>query len=610
MEFLEQPFHSGRDPGKFVPYELERERLLEEDTTSTISKNISASPIKSRENPANELPYCTQESLPKSKKKTVISKGKSISSKKNAPNIIKSSPMLHLGSTLKEKVLSPFWTSSKKEMSKKLWYHSKTDSLALDWISLNASSNNMKPRSSWFQTKQTSPTNKNLPKISSQFVTSSWPKTMANEPLTYVEVENETLKIPKIKNLPNPVKAMKMKLYIRKEKDDGLLNKIFGTVRWTYNKCVEFLKNRDDVKPTKKLLRSLFVNNDADIVQHNTWLLETGYDIRDDAIKDFLTSLKGNITKVKQGLQEKFTMQFRSKKRQKSECIYIRSRWIKKENNTISIKLPLIKKPIIFWLGSEKWNGNIMMDCKLQRTWLGEYYLCIPYVFGVDNQDSPKKNMRVCSIDPGVRTFQTILDVSNEKVYEVAPNDINYIVRLCLGLDKLFSKRDKASTSKKRCSYKRASRRLIRRIQNLINEVHKQLAKFLSKNFDLILIPKFETSNMVKKASRKIGSKSARMMTNWAHYRFRERLLFKCRESTCKIAIVDEAWTSKTCSSCGIINSSLGSSKNFVCSECKLEIDRDINGAKNIFLKNYEALGLNLTLGPTPFSLATKNCTE
>ena len=34
-------------------------------------------------------------------------------------------------------------------------------------------------------------------------------------------------------------------------------------------------------------------------------------------------------------------------------------------------------------------------------------------------------------------------------------------------------------------------------------------------------------------------------------------------------------------------------------------MDRDINGAKNIFLKNFEALALELALGPTPCNLET-----
>ena len=55
---------------------------------------------------------------------------------------------------------------------------------------------------------------------------------------------------------------------------------------------------------------------------------------------------------------------------------------------------------------------------------------------------------------------------------------------------------------------------------------------------------------------------------------------------------VGEAYTSKTCSECGYLRYNLGGSKVFRCDECASVMDRDVNGAKNIFLKNFEALGL------------------
>ena len=55
---------------------------------------------------------------------------------------------------------------------------------------------------------------------------------------------------------------------------------------------------------------------------------------------------------------------------------------------------------------------------------------------------------------------------------------------------------------------------------------------------------------------------------------------------------------------------SLGPKKVFFCSQCKMVMNWDINGAGNIFLKNYESLGLNLILGPTICSLETGCCTQ
>ena len=59
---------------------------------------------------------------------------------------------------------------------------------------------------------------------------------------------------------------------------------------------------------------------------------------------------------------------------------------------------------------------------------------------------------------------------------------------------------------------------------------------------------------------------------------------------------VNEAYTSKTCSCCGNIQWNLGGAKLYKCSQCKAVMDhRDDNGAKNIFLKNYEALEIRVS---------------
>lgn len=456
-----------------------------------------------------------------------------------------------------------------------------------------------------------STTPRNLPTISSQFVTSLWPVTTDEEPLPYVEVDNQgSLKIPKIpKKLPAPVKAMKIRLHLRNEEDRVKLSKTFGCVRWTYNQCVHHY--RETKKRTSlKDLRALFVKDESEGVTKNPWLKEVGFDIRDDAIKDFRTALKGNFTRLKTGDITSFKMNYRSKKNIKSQTFYVRKRWIEQKKNTIILKLPHMSE-IILWSGKTKWRHLFLMDCKIQKTWTGEYYLCIPYAYGVDNQDSTKKeSLRVCSLDPGVRTFQTVYDATNGHALQVGPADMGQIKRLCFYLDQLMSKQTKAKNPKVAKNLKRAARRLRTRIQNLVNEVHKQLSKYLATNYDLVLLPKFETSQMVSKKNRKIGSLTARQMMTWAHYRFQQRLLFKCRQHNCRVAIVDESYTSQTCSSCGARDTKLGGKKIYNCVHCKMVMDRDINGAKNIFLKNFEALTLELALGPTPCSLEADCCTE
>jgi len=88
------------------------------------------------------------------------------------------------------------------------------------------------------------------------------------------------------------------------------------------------------------------------------------------------------------------------------------------------------------------------------------------------------------------------------------------------------------------------------------------------------------------KSQRRIGSKAARAMATWGHYRFKQRLLHKSREYPwCKPIICDEHFTSKTCGQCGFIHDKLGSSKVFKCPQCQFTLDRDVNGARNILIR-------------------------
>lgn len=413
---------------------------------------------------------------------------------------------------------------------------------------------------------------------------------------------------------------MKLKLSIGLQSDRERLNRVFGIARWTYNQTIALLRDRNLKEKRERLidpktgspssllkyLRSIVVNSESTLVQQNPWLNDVGYDIRDAALNDALTAYTTGMMKLKTKAISRFQLQFRSRKKSSSESVYLRSRWIERANDNssrLSVKWPGKKTPMRFFLPNSANQGIVIeKDCRLQRTRLNALYLCVPIAYKkpaalvIENQDLKSAPFRTCSIDPGVRTFQTIYDVNRSQIIHVAPQDFQRIIRLNIYVDKLISRRSRAGTkSKVKYRFGRVVRRAQKRIRNLIDEVHKQLAKYLVSTFDLVMLPLFNTSQMIRKRDRKIQAKSARAMATWAHYRFRERLIFKARQYGKKIALVDEAYTSKTCSSCGTLNHTLGAAKTFLCSACSLCVDRDVNGAKNIFLKNYEALEISVS---------------
>ena len=103
-------------------------------------------------------------------------------------------------------------------------------------------------------------------------------------------------------------------------------------------------------------------------------------------------------------------------------------------------------------------------------------------------------------------------------------------------------------------------------------------------HFDIILLPTLETSEMVLRGARKLRAKSVRSMLTCAHYRFQQFLKWKCRQTDKQLLLVNEAYTSKTCSWSGEIIANLGGRKVIEGSD-GIRVGRDTNGARRIFLR-------------------------
>lgn len=159
------------------------------------------------------------------------------------------------------------------------------------------------------------------------------------------------------------------------------------------------------------------------------------------------------------------------------------------------------------------------------------------------------------------------------------------ITRLCQRLDDLMSRVAKCINRRQRQKMRRAAGRIRTKIQDLVNEVHKQVSCYLTQNYRVIFLPTFETSLMVAKVKRKIRSKIALAMLTWAHYRFKLFLKQAAHRRGCIVVDVTEEYTSKSCTRCGHIHTKLGGAKKFKCPECGFELPRDFNGAFGILLK-------------------------
>jgi putative transposase len=375
-------------------------------------------------------------------------------------------------------------------------------------------------------------------------------------------------------------KGRKIRLYPNSHQRQ-LLRSWFGTARWTYNRALDLVHLNPNLRFDKTSLSQRCVNRDVFQNTGLAWILETPAAIRQAAAFDLLDAHKSALARYRSELQQHgqahpFEMSYRSKK-DSSQSIVINHRDIRVMGKSCRFFPHFLPGSI----ATTQSIPPINHDCHLQ--WLpklNHFYLCIPLDIEMQSEIQTLPILdsivyrRTVSIDPGVITFATLYD-SWGYCSKWGHHDISRIYRLCHHYDRLQSQWCQPDVRhQKRYRLKRAGARLQWKIRNLVDDLHKKLAKFLCENYQRIIIPKFETQGMIQRGQRRLNSATARKMVTWAHYRFQRRLIAKAQEyPNCRVLVVDEAYTSKTCGRCGRINQNLGGKRIFQCTQCGLEIE-------------------------------------
>jgi len=541
--------------------------------------------------------------LPKKK----ILKDKLSSLELNTLNM-KLSKTLDQVSTLKEKDLKPFWTMQSKEISKKLWLPTKIDCVDSVLNSSKESFKNTLKGKSWFSIKKKHPHMKNLLMTSFQSSLFSHPDYMDLEAVKLkTKSEKQQLKKEKKKTEKNTkeeenLKTLKFRLF-PSDKEKEQLKIQFEQFRWYYNSTITIFynhygynnilnKNKYSNYTVRDLLRKYdYVETETenliikDYVLNETknemfkplWWDDVHSRLPRGAVNKFVSSINSAISNFKNKNVQSFRMKYRSKKNStdylhfedKSFPSYIKNikgRYFYKDKNNKRKKLYL--KDFNFEKGIE-----IIYEKETDK-----YFLHVPVDsnwFPIDDKRNDnqikfkvEKENRIISLDPGVRKFLVGYDPAGSSIF-IGEKANNEILNLFHTIDKCQNKKEKFLLWKK--------------VKNMISELHWKTISFLIENYDTILLPEFKVSEMVKK--KKLSRSTKRMMMMFSFFSFKQKLKWKCDLYGKKLIIVDESYTSCTCTNCGTINKTEGK-ETLKCYSCEFTVDRDVAGARNILIKN------------------------
>jgi putative transposase len=234
-------------------------------------------------------------------------------------------------------------------------------------------------------------------------------------------------------------------------------------------------------------------------------------------------------------------------------------------------------------------NIQINHDCRLTLQ-NGEYYLHIP----TESIKTQPSIGGIISLDSGIRTFQTGYVVGNgEYTVEIGEDCSSHFRSQLKLIDRLYSASRSSNNRKRKKLFSRA-KRINTKINHKIDDLHWKTIHYLTQNYKTIVISEFKVGELLR--NKKLNRHSKRVLSLLSHYRFGLRLREKCKQRGNELYFVDESYTSKTCTGCGELNHTLGSSKHYICSGCGLEIDQDINGARNILIKNWNYLQFPVSL--------------
>ena len=359
-----------------------------------------------------------------------------------------------------------------------------------------------------------------------------------------------------------------------------ILLKIMEASCIMYNETIKLIKtryfNKEKTILSYRKLRTLYLK---DIKEKLIKKYDTYSHVLDNDIKTACAMYKSALTNLKNRNIKHFRIRYK-KTNSESLVIGVEKRLFK--NNLLlygKIKDPMLNK--------DNYNYDLINHDSLI------HYNKATKIFTLFIPITPIENNIInndyISIDPGMRTFLTCM--TNKSIIEIGTNISIEIKDLLLKIDCIKDKKkdllnEELNKRKKfnRIKHKNLTR-LRERLKNKVKDMHCKIINYLTNTYKTIVIGKWSTKAVVKNETSVLSKMNKRICLSMSFYKFLQRLEFKSKINKNDLHIVNECYTTMTCSVCGYLKRDIRGSKVYDCNACKNIMDRDVNSCRNILYK-------------------------
>jgi putative transposase len=360
------------------------------------------------------------------------------------------------------------------------------------------------------------------------------------------------------------------------QEQQTLLNKHFGSVRWTYNyflnqRKTEYLNNKKSLN---------YYDQAAELTQIkkvNEWLKEINSQTLQYSLKCLDMAYQGFFNK-----RTKFP-NFKSKRNKNSFTIPQNVRY-----DGTKLIVPKFLDGIEMIM--ERQIKGIIKHCNISKTPTGKYFVSI--LTELEYQPVSKTNQSV-GIDLGIKDFLVLSNGTKIKNHRF----LKHYERILAENQKYLSRKTNQSNRYEKQRLKVA--RIHEKITNSRMDLIHKTTTSLIKQFDTIYLEDLNVKGMMKnhKLAKAIGDVS------WG--KFIDVLEYKANWNDKQVIHIDRFFpSSETCSKCGWINNQLTlKDRNWTCPECNSVHDRDFNAAINILNEGYRK---NISDGTSDYERGAK----